>query len=150
MLRRRSAWLILAVLLAVVPVWAQETPDPSRARPKELVARYLQLSSEQLGQWEELLTTLRSTVEPLQQRLQEVESQLAELLRQENPAPAAVGALVIERHTLRAGIGQGLRDYVNGFEAMLTAEQVRKLQAIRLAERLQPLIPAFEAVHLVR
>lgn len=150
MLRKPGALLILTVLLAVVPVWAQETPDPSRARPKELVARYLELSSEQLGQWEELLTTLRSTVEPLQQRLREVESQLAELLRQENPDPAAVGALAIEGHTLRAGIAQGLRDYVHGFEAMLTAEQMRKLQALRLAERLQPLIPAFKAVHLVR
>lgn len=150
MLRKQGAWLILAVLLAVVPVWAQEAPDPSRARAKERVARYLELTSEQLGTWDELLATLRSTVEPLQQRLREVESQLAELLRQENPDPAAVGALVIEGRTLRAGIGQAMRDYVTGFEAMLTPEQMRKLQAIRLAERLQPLIPAFKAVHLVR
>ncbi|KDA53455.1 hypothetical protein EG19_04410 [Thermoanaerobaculum aquaticum] len=140
----------MALLFLAFPVAAQESEELPFPQAREAVARFLQLTPEQVTQWEALLTTLRETVAPLEEQLRGLEGQLAELLKQENPDAAAVGALVIQIKGVREAIAQAHRQYVNGFEAMLTSEQTAKLRFIRQAERVMPLIPAFRAVQLVR
>lgn len=146
---KRTLGITLALVFLAFPVWAQESGELPFPHAREAVARFLELSPEQVAQWEALLATLRDTVAPLSQQLRSLEGQLAELLKQENPDPAAVGTLVIQIKGVKEAIGQAHREYVNGFEAMLNREQTAKLRFIRQAEKVQPLIPAFRAVHLV-
>ncbi len=147
---KRTLGFTLALVLVALPLWAQESEELPFPHAREAVARFLELTPEELTQWEGLLTTLRDTVAPLREQLRGLEGQLAELLQQENRDAAAVGALVIQIHGVREAIEQAHREYVNGFEAMLNREQTAKLRFIRQAERVQPLIPAFRAVRLVR
>jgi len=142
--------MILAVMLlaVAVPVFAQEG-GAGAPRPTEVVTRFLQLSADQVNQWNVLLATREATVEPLQQQIREAERQLAELLKGDSPDPAAVGQLVIDVKELREQIGVAHQAYVQGFEALLTPEQKGKLGAIRRAARLAPLVPAFGAFGLV-
>lgn len=145
----RILGMTLALAFLTFPVWAQENDELPWPHAREEVARFLELSPEQVTQWEGLISTLRDTAVPLREQLRELEEQLGELLRQENPEAAAVGPLVIQIKNVKETLGQAHREYVNGFEAMLNRQQTAKLQFIRQAERVQPLIPAFRAVRLV-
>ncbi|GBC78852.1 hypothetical protein HRbin09_00061 [bacterium HR09] len=147
---KRTLGITLALVFLAFPLWAQENQELPFPHAREVVARFLELTPEQVTQWEALLTTLRDTVAPLQEQLRNLEGQLAELLKQDNPDPAAVGTLVIQIKGVKEAIGQAHRQYVNGFEGMFTGEQTAKLRLIRQAERVMPLIPAFKAVQLVR
>jgi Spy/CpxP family protein refolding chaperone len=118
-------------------------------RAQEMVARYLELTPEQLEQWNQLLATLRQRVEPLRQQLVEAEGALQELLAQANPDPAAVGTLVLHIKQLRDAIAQAQETYVQAFEALLTPEQLARLRLVRGAQRVMPLIPAFQALRLL-
>ncbi len=147
---KRHLGLALAFAFTAFPLWAQQSDELPFPHAREVVARFLELSPEQVAQWEGLLTTLRDTVAPLREQVRNLEGQLAELLEQENPDPAAVGAMVIQIKGVNEAIAQAHREYVNGFEAMLDREQTTKLRFIRQAERVMPVIPAFKAVQLVR
>lgn len=140
----------LVLGLLAVPVVAQESEEIPFPQAREAVARFLELTPEQVSQWEALLATLRETVAPLRVELRGLEGQLAGLLQQEDPDPAAVGALVLHIKGVKEAIAQAHRAYVNAFEGMLNGEQTAKLRFIRQAERVMPLIPAFKAVQLVR
>jgi Spy/CpxP family protein refolding chaperone len=118
-------------------------------RAQEMVARYLELTPEQLEQWNQLLATLRQRVEPLRQQLVEAEGALQELLAQANPHPAAVGTLVLQIKQLRDAIAQAQEAYIQAFEALLTPEQLARLRLVRGAQRVMPLIPAFQALRLL-
>ena len=56
---------------------------------------------------------------------------------------------MITGKTLREGIGEAHMTYVRGFEALLALEQKGRLGALRRAERLQPLFPAFRVFGLL-
>jgi Spy/CpxP family protein refolding chaperone len=88
-------------------------------------------------------------VEPLRQQLVEAEGALQELLAQTNPDPAAVGTLVLQIKQLRDAIAQAQEAYIQGFEALLTPEQLARLRLVRGAQRVMPLIPAFQALRLL-
>lgn len=138
--------------LAIQPMGAGEGPNgpaPAAPRPKEVVTRFLALTPEQVAGWEALLTTLESTVKPLLQHIAANERQLAELLKQPNPDPAAIGNLILANRALREEIRAAQETYVTGFEALLTQEQKDKLGFIRRAERAQPIIPAFKVLGLL-
>lgn len=121
--------------------------DGSRAR--EAVIKFLELTPEQVTAWDALLETRKALVEPLREELQATEKELHDLLQTENPDPAAVGTLVLKAKGLREQIAAANQAYVDGFEALLTAEQAAKLALLRRAERAQPLFPAFRLFGLL-
>lgn len=172
---KRVLWTVLAVALAG-GAWAHPTPpnlsemplaiqpmghgegpngpgplDPAAnaPRPKEVVTRFLALTPDQVTAWEALLTALETTVKPLLQQIAANDRQLAELLKQPNPDPAAIGNLILANRALREQIRGAQETYVTGFEALLTQEQKDKLGFIRRAERVQPIIPAFQVLGLL-
>ncbi len=162
---KRTLLVVAVVLALAVPALAQqgqgrgprpEIPmagvqagelDGSRAR--EAVIKFLELTPEQVTAWDALLETRKTLVEPLRDQLQAVEEDLHELLQTETPDPAAVGALVLQGKALREQIRAANQAYVDGFEALLTAEQAAKLALLRRAERAQPLFPAFRLFGLL-
>jgi len=138
----KKVLLSLMMVALAAPVVAQDVPC-NVARAHEAVAGFLALTSDQVGAWDALLQARRDTVEPLRQQLRDVEQQLAALLGEPDPDPAAVGAMVITGHGLRVQIRDAENVYVSGFEGILTEEQMQKLHFIRGANRVQRLIPAF-------
>lgn len=127
--------------LAVTAAAADEgAPDHPKA--KQTVTEFLALTADQVAQWDELLAAREAAVAPLAEQLKSTEEQLRELLKGD-PDPSAVGTLVISGKTLREGIQDANRTYVDGFEAMLTMDQKGRLGAVRRAARLAPVLPAF-------
>ncbi|MCU0291186.1 MAG: periplasmic heavy metal sensor [Thermoanaerobaculaceae bacterium] len=141
------------LVMQIQPGRPNETPNgpggPQAVRPKEVVTRFLALTPEQVTAWDTLLTALETTVKPLAQQIVANDRALAELLKQPNPDPAAIGTLILANRALREQIRGAQDTYVTAFEALLTQEQKDKLAFIRRAERAQPIIPAFKVLGLL-
>jgi len=114
-----------------------------------VVARVLELDEAQRETWRGLLEERRSAAEPLREQLAAARRELADLLGQGGADPAEVGELTLEIHRLRSALRDVQQHYVQGFESMLTDEQLAKLQFIRRAARVQKLVPAFRRAGLV-
>jgi len=136
------------MLCLAAPLLAQ-AEGPEAPRAQEAVARFLQMTPDQVQAWNDLLAAREAGVAPLREELRTVEAELKALLDGDSPDPTAVGTLVLEGKALREGIGDFHRAYVDGFEALLAEEQRGRLTAIRRAERLQPLFPAFHLFGLL-
>ncbi len=143
----RRVLVLMAVLSLAVPVVAQERPVVDRAERE--VAAFLGLEESQVTAWEGLLETRGAAVKALQEEMDPLEEQLAALLGQTSPDPAAVGALVIQVKGLKEEIRAANDAYQDGFEALLTEEQAGKLGVVRRAARLEPIVPAFRLLGLV-
>lgn len=135
-------WILaLVALVVVVPAAAHDGPHADVAR--DAVIRFLELDADQVAAWDQLVADRDAAAEPIRQSLADVQQQLDDLFAAGDPDPTEVGMLVIERRDL----GQQLADvhvvYVDGFETLLDTEQTDRLELIRRADRVQPLIPAF-------
>ena len=133
---------------------ADEAEGPGDcANPKALafkkVARVLELTEEQRNDWREMLKVRRETVGPLRDALAENRREMKAFLEDPDADPAIGGELLQESKSLRDAIREAHRTYVEDFQAMLDAEQARKLKGIRAAAKAQPLIPAFRKTGLV-
>lgn len=96
--------------------------------PAGVLTRVLDLTEEQQAQLEELLEQLRATVQPLHEELRSLHEQLGLLLESDAPDAVEVGTLVIAIHQASQQIAQARQDFASAFEAILTAEQLEKLQ----------------------
>jgi len=132
-----------------IPMAGVQAAEPDGARAREAVVQFLGLASDQVASWDTLLERRKAAVEPLRQDLQAAEKELQDLLQRDNPDPAAVGTLVLKTKALREQIAAAHKAYVDGFEAILTAEQKNKLAFLRRAERAAPLFPAFRLFGLL-
>ncbi len=137
----KSTVLLTVMLALAIPLAAQGGPPADRAQDR--VVEFLGLTTEQVDAWDGLLTAREDAATPLRDRMMAAEQEIVDLLEGGASDPAAVGALVVEVYGLR----QQLRDvqgaYVDGFAALLDEEQLRKLEFIRRADHVQPLLPAF-------
>jgi Spy/CpxP family protein refolding chaperone len=143
----KKALIGVALLALALPLVAQEGPVVDRA--KQEITRFLGLGEAQVTKWDELLATREDAVGALKEQVKGLEEQLRALLGQPAPDAATVGALVIQLKGLRDQIEAANHTYLEGFEAVLTQEQTTKLNAMRHAARLEPLVPAFRLFGLV-
>ncbi len=135
-------WILaLAALAIVTPAVAHDGPHADVAR--DAVIQFLVLDADQIAAWDQLVADRDAAADPIRQALADVQQQIDDLFAAGDPDPTEVGLLVIERRDL----GQQLADvhtvYVDGFEAVLDPDQLDRLEFIRRADRVQPLIPAF-------
>ena len=142
--------IVLAMVALALPAVAQ-TPDTGQGPgpAEQVVIHFLQLSPEQIETWHGLIQARVEAAAPLREALADVQAQLDELFEQEDPDPAAVGELVLERHDLGEELAQVHRSYVDGFEAMLDENQMGRLRLVRGAAVVQDVIPAFQQAGLV-
>jgi len=151
-----SAVAALAMVCLAAPALAQEPPDfqpfeepclPGAAQ--NVIVEFLMLTPDQVDQWNVLIADRNAAAEPLRDAIAGINAELEVLLAGEDPDPYEVGDLVIQRH----GFGQELADvhrtYVEGFETMLTEDQLGRYHFIRRAERAQPLFPSFRILGLL-
>ncbi len=129
----KSKLLLVALCLAFIfsgTVFAGEPFD--NAPPARVLKAALNLSDEQTTALRELIETRVSDVKAIEEQINELQSQLEELLQTEEPDPAEVGGLVLDIHTLKQEIRQGHEDYQQSFRDLLTAMQLDRLEHINL------------------
>jgi hypothetical protein len=138
------------LLLSLFPLLAFAQGDPGQLPPPvQAVARYLELSPEQVEAWMGLLDGLHRQQRPLHEQVQGLEEELKLQLQQPEPDPAAVGQLVLEIQALRGQMRFNEEDYQDAFEDLLNEEQLEKLYFLRAASELAPLFPAFKETRLL-
>lgn len=143
--------VLFTVMMVAVPLAAQEAeaPPPIVEAAHNQVAKFLQLTEEQVAAWDVMYQVHRDAERPLQGDLRAVQEEIDALFEAGDPDPADLGELVIERHAL----GDMLLDvhvvYHEDFVALLDDDQVRRLGFIARADDVQQIIPAFKLFELV-
>jgi Spy/CpxP family protein refolding chaperone len=132
-----------------IPMAGVQAGEQDAPRARQVVIQFLGLTPDQVTAWDALLEARKASVEPLREDLQATEKDLQDLLQGANPDPAAVGTLVLKAKALREQIAAANKVYVDGFDALLIAEQRTKLAFLRRAERAAPLFPAFRLFGLL-
>ena len=115
--------------------------------PIQIVVQFLQLRPDQVQEFGQLLQARQAAVVPLLQEIQQRVQQLEALLS-EGGSPAEVGMLVIQIRTLQQQVAQVQQDFLSKLLILLDAEQQQRLEAVRLAAQLQPILPAFQQLYL--
>ncbi|MDH3626349.1 MAG: hypothetical protein OEV00_07820 [Acidobacteriota bacterium] len=121
-----------------------------RLRPSLMVvARALELDEFQIGNSIELLTVRRQAVLPLAREIDLLEHALEELIKSDDPNPAAIGVLVLQIRELRQAIGSHQQTFIEAFVSQLDEDQQGRLARINLAASVAPVLPAFKKLGLV-
>ncbi len=123
-----------------------ESPPPN---PVEVVARYLNLSEEQVELWLGILDDFRISQNELINQIRPLEENLRNLLNSGNPEPQEVGNLVIKIDLLRKEMKENEEIYRDNFKALLNEEQLEKYVLLKSAFKLAPLFPAFQETRLI-
>jgi Spy/CpxP family protein refolding chaperone len=121
--------------------------EPEHAR--RTIIKYLGLTEDQIAAWDELLETARAEAGPIRDLIRANNEELKALLDAGDPDPAAVGDLVIANVDLHRQLGDIHRSYVEGFHGLLDEQQMGRLNLVRRAARVQPVIPAFRLFGLI-
>jgi Heavy-metal resistance len=137
------AALLIAISL-VAPAFAQQQPDPVA-----VVAHVLDLSSDQITAWSAILHARETAIQPLAQQAQAQQQAIAQALGGANPDPLAVGQAVVALHSLQVQIAAVNSQSAADFEKILTTDQLQRLNGIRGAAQVCPILPAFAATGLL-
>ncbi|HUO87494.1 MAG TPA: periplasmic heavy metal sensor [Thermoanaerobaculia bacterium] len=97
----------------------------------ERLARYLELTDEQQTAARQLHEAARTAAEPIKEESRSLHGELREMLEQPAPDATAVGERMIAIDANRDQLRQIFTDTTAGFEALLTAEQLEKLEAFQ-------------------
>ena len=138
---KRIVMLVAAVVFPIA-LAAQESP-------LEVVAHVLSLSDEQLHALGEILQARNEAIRPALADAQAHEQALAQQLESASPDPQTIGRLMIEMKTIQQQVQRVVADSNAQFEMMLTPEQRVRLEQLRSAAAVCPIIPAFRAVGLL-
>jgi hypothetical protein len=117
------------------------------ASPLQVIAAFLQLQPGQVTELETLLQARQAALAPLVLQVQALAQQVDALLNS-GGNPAQIGALVIQIHSLQQQIAQGQQAFLSQFLALLTPDQIQRLQAVEIAIQLQSVLPAFRLIFL--
>jgi hypothetical protein len=115
--------------------------------PLQVVVQFLQLRQDQVEQLGQLLQARQAAVVPLLENIQQRLRRLEELL-DSGGNPAEIGVLVIQIRMLQLNVAQVQQNFLSKWVSLLDPEQSRRLEAVRLAASLQPVMPAFQQLYL--
>jgi hypothetical protein len=137
-------------LLVAAPLGAQEGDGTSGCDggPGEVVARFLALSPEQASGLGQIIVERQQALAPILAEIAAREQRIRELVAG-GGSPAEIGVLVVQVHALRGQAEEVQRAALARFESLLAPEQRGRWQQVRLAARLQPVVPAFAALQLL-
>ena len=149
-MKKNVLFSILCTVLLLSGTWmhAEESEDYVPA-PIRVVSAFLELTEDQVSNLIILREILHSEVQPLAEAKKALQEDLKAELASEDPSADYVGRLVIEIHFFKSQIKEAHMAYVGAFEAMLDDRQLQKYGAIKMAVRLQRVIPAFEKLGLI-
>jgi hypothetical protein len=148
-LRTLSSLVVLAIAVAAPPAVAQSVDGPFVDEAFDAVVRFLDLDTAQVDVFVTLLDDRSLAADPLRADLEAVEQALREEIESDAPDATTIGDLVLERHALHEALADVQRTFVDAFVAMLGEDQSQRLDLIRAAKRVRPVIPAFERFGLL-
>jgi len=122
----RISLTILFLIAVMSPMMAQDTSFIA-----EGLADRLGLTEEQIAALEQLQEDFQAALQPLQDDRAASREALAAELDAEEPSAALVGELFLAIQDLSAQMEALRQDYIAGFEAILTEEQLELLQRLR-------------------
>jgi hypothetical protein len=134
---------ILFALLLAAPMFAQQ-PDPVA-----VVAHVLDLSNDQITAWSTILHAREATLQPIAQQAQAKQQAIAQALGGNNPDPLAVGSAIIDLTRLQGQAAAVNAQSATEFEHLLTPDQQQRLEGIRGAAQVCPIVPALQATGLI-
>jgi hypothetical protein len=160
-----TKWTVAALaltLMASAPLRAQGPDAPEggttvvgadqsagcEGGPIAVVAHFLRLTPAQLPVLGQALHERQQTVGPLLHEIAVREQHIRELIAS-GGSPAEIGVLVIQIHQLRQQVEVAQAVSLARVESLLDAEQRMLWQQVRLAARLQPVVPAFQALQML-
>ena len=135
--------LVALMIFCAAPVFAQQ-PDPVA-----VVAQILNLSTDQITAWSNILHARQTAIEPLARQAQIQERAIGQALGSANPDPLFVGQAIVTLHALQMQIAQANAESAAEFEKLLTTDQLQRLSAIRGGAQVCPVVPAFQATGLL-
>jgi hypothetical protein len=135
--------LTVCVLLFALPIFAQQ-PDPV-----SVVAHVLELSGDQITAWGTILHTREAAMQPIAQQAQAKQEVIGHALADPNPDPVAIGNAFIELHKLQDQIGVINATAATDFQHLLSDDQAQRLDGIRGAAGVCPIVPALQATGLL-
>jgi HPt (histidine-containing phosphotransfer) domain-containing protein len=159
---RSVAAVALTVLAGWTPLRAQE-PEASSGRtavvraeqpadceggPVAVVAQFLGMTPDQRTVLEQALREREQTLGPILQEIALREQRISELIAS-GGSPAEIGVLVIQIHQLRQAAEAAQAVFLASVESLLAAEQRVLWEQVRLAARLKPVLPAFQALRML-
>lgn len=144
-------FLIAVIAVCVVtPIAAQEMePPPIVEAAHNRVAAFLDLSEEQVADWDVIYRIHRDAEQPLKDEIEIVQAEIDALFEAGGPDPAEVGALFIERRDLGEALIEVHVVYHEALTALLDEGQLRRLKFIVRADDVQQIIPAFKLFELI-
>ena len=138
------ALAVAAPLVSAVPTaHADPCPDPA-----SIVARFLHLAPPQAQTFAQLLQVRQEAMAPLLQQIAAREQRIRELVAAGGD-PAEIGTLVLQIHQLQQAVAGVQAQFLAGLQGLLAPEQRLAWEQVRLAARLQPVVPAFVALQLL-
>jgi uncharacterized membrane protein len=143
-MRKLVTAITLTLIAATLPAVADGPPPPV-----QVVATVLGLSESQVVAWIEMLHARDVAVQPLYQQLELRQQKLATLLQSPSPDPATVGQALLDARTIEQQIAAVVIQTNAQFEQSLTSDQRDRLQGIRAAAHVCPVVPAFQATGLL-
>jgi hypothetical protein len=149
-MKKNVLFSILCTVILLSGTWmhAEESEDYVPA-PIRVVSAFLELTEDQVSNLIILKEILHREVQPLAEAKKALQEELKAELASEDPSADYVGRLVIEIHFFKSQIKEAHMAYVGAFEFMLDDRQLQKYGAIKMAVRLQRVIPAFEKLGLI-
>lgn len=123
------------ILLAIVTllVAAVAIAQPASPRPGQVVAKYLQLTPDQVSAWQQINKDTAAVVQPLAANARDLRSQLDAALNAATPDPASIGQLAVSLHAVQALIRSARQSAQNQRLAVLNADQRAKFAAFQAA-----------------
>jgi len=138
------------VLCVVAPLAAQDMePPPIVEAAHNRVVAFLDLSEQQVADWDVIYQIHRDAEQPLKDEIAAVQDAIDALFEAGDPDPGAIGELVIERHALGEALFDVHRIYHEDFVALLDETQVRRLRFLARADDVQRIIPSFKLFELI-
>jgi Spy/CpxP family protein refolding chaperone len=116
--------------------------------PAGVVTQFLGLTPDQLPVLEQALHERQQALVPILQGIATREQRIRELIASGGSA-AEIGVLVVQVHQLRQHAENAQASFLARIENLLDAEQRVRWQQVRAAARLQPVVPAFQALQML-
>jgi Spy/CpxP family protein refolding chaperone len=123
---------LIAILLILIAAAAIAQPAP---RPGAVLAKYLDLTPDQVAAWKQIHSDTDAIVQPLVAAERATRTQIETALQAATPDPAAVGKLTITLHATRDQIRAARETSKDKLVAVLTPEQKVKFEAFEAAAK---------------
>jgi hypothetical protein len=146
---KKTLFVILVLVMAVPLVAEEMDPPPIVEAAHNRVVGFLQLSEEQVAEWDLIYQTHRDQEQIYKDQIAAVQADIEAFFEEGGTDAEYLGGLVMDRHEL----GEALREvhivYHEAFVALLDEAQLRRLRFIARADDVQQIIPAFKLFELI-